>query len=65
MNEKPFNWRIDASRCYEVAIAAKREQAIREGRIVPQTPQEHRWAEEGPVPVPLLQAGKQHTQEAQ
>jgi hypothetical protein len=60
-----FDWAADAQRCYEVAIAAKREQAIREGRIAPETPAEQAMAAEGPVPPPLLHAGKQHPQEAQ
>jgi hypothetical protein len=65
MSYNRFKWDIDAYRSWAVAIAAMREQGIREGRITPETSLERTWAAEGPVPPQQLHAGKQHTQEAQ
>lgn len=58
MTDTEFNWRTDAFRSYELALAAKREQLIREGVIAPQTDEERAMAEQGPVDVPQMQAGR-------
>jgi hypothetical protein len=39
----------DGHRSYSLALKAWREQCIRRGQIEPSTPQERRWASEGPV----------------
>jgi hypothetical protein len=54
----PYDWRIDAQASYALWCSAKREQAIRDGRIAPETDTERAWAAEGPVPVQQLQAGR-------
>jgi hypothetical protein len=63
MKPQPFDWRTDSFRSYELAIAAKREQAIRAGEIEPLTTTERRWAAEGPVPVPRMEAGRKSAAE--
>lgn len=50
-----YDWRADAYRSWELAIAVKRERGVREGRYAPQSPQEARWAAEGPVQVQSLE----------
>lgn len=46
----------NSERSYALAIKAKRELAIRRGQIAPSTPQERRWASEGPRDVSQLEA---------
>ena len=49
MTEQPYCWAKDAARSYDVAIAAIREQLVRERKVLPlpNNPTEERWAREG------------------
>jgi hypothetical protein len=58
MSARQYTWQADAIGSYALWCAAKREQAIREGRIAPETDTERQWAALGPVPVQQLQAGR-------
>lgn len=44
----------DGLACYELAIAAMREQGVRSGKLPPTNETERRWAAEGPLPVHKL-----------
>lgn len=46
----------DSSESYTLAIKALREINIRRGQIAPSTPEEQRWASEGPVKPSELEA---------
>lgn len=56
MTEQPYDAAQDGRQCYALAVAALREQGVREGRYPPQTRDECRWAAEGPVPSNRLEA---------
>ena len=49
MTEQPYCWATDAARSYDVAIAAIREQLVRERKVLPlpNNPTEQQWAREG------------------
>jgi len=46
----------DSYRSHSLALKAWREQCIRRGQIAPSTPQERRWASEGPRKPSKLEA---------
>lgn len=48
----------DSYRCWELAVAAKREQLVRSGRERPVSEAEARWAEEGERPPRELDVWK-------
>lgn len=57
MKQEPRDWHTRNFIDYAIAIAAKREIAIRAGQIEPRTPTEHRWAAEGHRPIHQLESG--------
>ena len=46
----------DSYRSWRLALAAWREQCIRRGQILAETPEERRWASEGPREPSKLEA---------
>jgi len=55
MNEDPDS-ATDSYRSWRLALTAWREQCIRRGQILPDTPEERRWASEGPREPSQLEA---------
>jgi hypothetical protein len=49
----------NSRRCYELGLKAWREKCIRSGEIKPETPDEHRWAVEGPRPPSQFETVRQ------
>jgi hypothetical protein len=58
MNEDP-DLATDSYRSWRLALAAWREQCIRRGQILPETPEERQCASEGPVQPSQLHAVKE------